>query len=155
MRGFAACRGADLILMDWCEVVRSWRPGCGRAHQLRAPWSSLRPEILGSPCALCRNGSPLRFELDARLRMSGWYLATPYIATETARVSHPGLLWSYGVLTPWMLAARPGMSRIHRGDCHNSLSIPCSHLACTPTGCSASKYDEHLAAPSGLTQHRR
>jgi len=41
--------------------------------------------------------------------MSGWYLAAPYIATETARASHPALLLSYVVLTPWMLAARPAM----------------------------------------------
>ena len=142
--------------------MRSWWPGRCRAYRLRAlnhyARSSLHPEILGSPCALCGNGSPSRFGLDAQLLMSGWYLAAPYIATETVLASHPALLLSYVVLTPWMLAARPAMFTIHRGDCHNSLSILShlyNHLACTPTECSASKYDEHLAAPSGLTQHRQ
>jgi hypothetical protein len=157
VRDFAACSEAG-----WCEVVRSWWPGRSRAYRLRAPShyvrSSLYPEILGSPCALCRSGSPLRFGLDAQLSMSGWYLAVPCIATETALASRPALLLSYVVLTPWMLAARPGMFKTHRGGFHNSLSILShlyNHLACTPTGCSASKYDEHLAAPSSLTQHRQ
>jgi hypothetical protein len=65
---------------------------------------------------------------------------------------------SYVVLTPWMLAARPGMFTIHRGGSRNFLSILAhlhNRLACTQTGCLASKYDGHLAAPSGLIQHRQ